>query len=112
MILIQIAAGYLLMVEYSTWDVYAVTKNARALVTGGYFNTSYFAKYPNNIALLLLFKNIFEITNYLFGSTSNWFLVVLNIVAIDIAVIFMIKTLKMVYCDNVAYKPGIVACFF
>lgn len=112
MILIQLVLGYYLMVEYATWDVYSVTKNARALVTGEWFNSSYFARYPNNLAILLFFTGVFKVTNFLFGSTSNAYLVVLNIIAIDVAVLLAVKLMKRLYRESTAYRAGIILTLF
>lgn len=112
MIIVQIIVGYYLRVEYSTWDVYAVTQNAAALAKGEYFNAPYFARYPNNIAILLLFTLVFKVTNYLFGSTSVMFLIMLNIMAIDSAVWLTVKLVKMLKSEELAWRTGTVMVLF
>ena len=112
MCVVQLFLGYLLMVEYSTWDVYAVTKNAAALVNGEYVNRGYFAQYPNNTAIMLLFALVFKITKVLFGSTSVWVLVILNIAAIDAAIIFSMKIIKLLVHEQAAFRMGILAACF
>ena len=112
MIIIQIVVGYYLQVEYSSWDVHAVTQSAAALVNNENFNELYFARYPNNIAILLLFTLIYKLTNFLFHSTSVQILIAINIVAIDIAVILGVKLLKMICSEEGAYRGGIMMTMF
>lgn len=107
MIIIQLFFGYFLMVEYSTWDVFPVVKNAREIVQGTYKNAAYYARYPNNVGLMVLFAGVFSITDMLWGTTSVYFLVVLNIVAIDIAVVLIVQIVKQLFCNAVAYRVGI-----
>lgn len=109
MIVIQLFFGYFLMVEYTTWDVYSVVKNARALVNETYYNAEYFARYPNNIGLMLLFAGVFTVTDALWSSTSVYFLVALNIIAIDTALILMLRIVHLLYNKTLAFRMGI--CF-
>lgn len=112
MIIVQILLGYYLQVEYSSWDVYAVTKYASALVNNEYFNSSYFARYPNNVAILLLVTLIYKVTNVLFHSTSIYFLIAINIIAIDSAILLGVKLLKMLTSEKCAYCCGIFMTMF
>lgn len=73
MFIVQLFLGYFLMVRYSTWDVYTVVKSARLLGVDKQINIEYFARYPNNIGLLLIFSVIFRVTNMLFDSMSVYF---------------------------------------
>ena len=112
MFVAQLFMGYLLMVEYSTWDVYAVVKNARGLVHGTYVNVGYFARYPNNIGIMLLFAGVFSITEALWSSTSVYFLVVLNIVAIDCAVLLIVRIVQQLYNKALACRVGVCLTLF
>lgn len=112
MVVVQLFLGYLLMVEYATWDVYAVVKNARALVKGTYYHAGYFAMYPNNLGIMLMFAGVFSVTDAIWSSTSVYFLVVLNIFAIDCAVMLIVKIVQNLYHQTLAYRVGICLTMF
>lgn len=79
------------------WDCGGVVSNAFELYSGKPIATNYFAIYPNNIALLLLFKYILVVVGFFQNITSPfnlWVTIVFNIIVIDMGVIFTILTCK------------------
>lgn len=112
MVVVQLFLGYLLMVEYTTWDVCHVVTDARKLVQGTYSNVGYYARYPNNIGIMLLFAGIFSVTDAIWSSTSVYFLVALNILAIDCAVILIVRTVQQLFHNVLAYRVGICLTMF
>ena len=91
MIIGQLLCGYLLLITSSTWDLSAIYKNTVAMTLGNEINISYFSRYPNNIAILLLLSFFYKIFYAITGSTTIYFAVLLNIIAIDIAILIGIK---------------------
>ena len=92
MVTIQVFLTYLLRVDLISWDPGIVVKNARNLALSMPFDKMYFARYPNNTAILLLYTAVFKVSSFLFHSMSDYFLLALNILAVDIGVFYIIKT--------------------
>ena len=92
MVTIQVFLTFLLRVKYISWDAGTVIRNARNLALSMPLEKEYFARYPNNIALLLLYTAVFKISSFFFHSTSDYFLLALNILAVDVGVYYIIQT--------------------
>lgn len=114
MVTAQLFCGYLLKMDFSTWDIYAVDRGARFLASGkDYLNTAYFARYPNNTAILLVLSLVYKISYTLFGTTSIYVGILFNIAAIDLSVLFSVKIAEILKDDNrFKYKVGIVSALF
>lgn len=109
MVVCQLLAGHFLRMNFSTWDVYAVTKAARAFAGQAWHNIEYFARYPNNIAITLFFSAVFYVTDKLFGTMPIELLVFMNIIAIDLAVLLAVKTLAVLRGERTACRGGLLA---
>ena len=112
LVVTQLFFGYFLMVSFSTWDVSAVLKNAIALANGETINRVYFARYPNNIGILLLLTLILKLTWILFHSHSVYFLVLANICAIDLAIFFAVKVSEEINSKKASYCTGMLMTMF
>lgn len=112
MILEQLVIGIFCMVEYSTWDVYALYKNAVSLAKGGSFNSAYFEIYPHNIMLLFILTILYKISYTIFGSTSQYFGMLLNVFSIDSAIFFSLKIVEKLSGERIKYQYGILCALF
>lgn len=95
-----------LVYAHCGWDCGGVIDNAFSLYKGEGINTLYFAKYPNNISILILFKYIYVIVGKFQNiNTQNmyWITVIFNIIMLDIAAIFTILTAKKILGNRTTY---------
>lgn len=112
MVVLQCFSMYFLKVIYSSWDVFAVTKNADALVKGEWFNARYFARYPNNIAMLLITTAVYGVTYHLFHFTSLYFMLMVNIFVIDLAILISVRIMRTLMPERAAWRGGILMTLF
>lgn len=112
MVLVQLLCGYLLMVEYKVWDVYAVHKSARAFVADEPVYLPYFASYPNNNAITLALTLLYKVTAKLFGSMSVYFAVAVNIAVVDTALLFTMKAAELIGGRTLSRKVFFLSLLF
>lgn len=92
------------------WDCQLLSESALSLFKNTGINTEYFAKYTNNIGMLLLMKIIFWIANIFQTVTADnatWILVIANIIMIDLAGIITILVANKLYG-----KKGMILSYF
>lgn len=112
MILIQLVCGYFLMIDFKTWDVASIIKNARAYALNEPINSGYFARCPNNLGILLLVSGLFKLSNTILGTTSVYVTVIFNIFSIDLAIYYTWKIAKLIKDEQFAYRVGILCTLF
>lgn len=95
-----------LIYAHCGWDCGGVIDNAFSLYKGIGIDATYFAVYPNNLAVLLLFKYLYVVVG-LFQNVNDsnmyWITVVFNIIMLDIAAIFTILTAKKILGNKTTY---------
>ena len=72
----------------------------------------YFEVYPNNHMLFWVIAGLYKISYSLFGEISNLLPTLINVLALDIAYIFMLKTAIMIYELSKAVVCGICGLMF
>ena len=90
--------GMNLMQEYTDsngvahWDLGNILLSAETLATDGTLETEYFARYPNNLLLVILFSNIAKLVYAITGSVKLFYpvMVVLNSMVIISSITFII----------------------
>ena len=81
------------------WDCGVIIDNSFSLYKGQGINTEYFASYPNNIALLLIFKYLYVAIGLfckIDGNLIYWIPIIFNIIMIDLAGIFTLLASKKI----------------
>lgn len=80
------------------WDVSAIIKNADFLVNNPLaFEHNYFMMYPNNLFLLFIFAIICKISEGLAFIDYKFLLVVINVIMVDLAILFTILSVKKLF---------------
>lgn len=95
-----------------TWDANSVYKAAIAPIIGEQLPDNYFATYPNNIFLFLIFKVFYKVIFAITGSTDIIYIVLLNAVVTFIAIIFIYLTAVKLWGPHMGLFTGIVCLFF
>lgn len=111
-IAVQFLMGYLLEVNYCSWDVYTLVKSAREWTLGEPINTFYFSQYPGNIPTMLALSWVFKFTHWAFGSTSLQFLIALNIFCLDLAILAMVKLTARISDARTGYLAGLLSFLY
>lgn len=87
------------------WDCGIVMESGYNLAMENKIETEYFARCPNNIGMLLIVKYIVQFLK-LFGfvtlESAYFYMIVFNIIIVDISAILTFKTCKQIY--NSSYK--------
>lgn len=100
------------MIDFQTWDVASIIKNARSYALNEPINSGYFARCPNNIGIFLLVSGLFKISNTFLRTTSIYVTVLFNIFAIDLSIYFTWKIAKLIKDEQFAYRVGIICTLF
>lgn len=109
MLLLQIMAGYVFKV-FPSWDfgvIYREALKSNELIN----DVKYFSIYPNNIPTLMILKLIFSVVNLLKGKFFIESAIGLNIIAIDVSIIFSVLIINKVYGKNKAFFSLIFILF-
>lgn len=112
MVVAQLFLGYFLMVGYGTWDVWTVTRQARHLALGQPVFLPYFAQCTNNAAITAFNALVFWISHVLFDSTSIYILVVVNVIAIDCAVLLAVRIARRLAGEDGGYLVGVLLLLY
>ncbi len=99
---IQIIYGILISRKIG-FDCGVVNGDAIDLVNGKFMNASYYATNNNNIFLLLLLEGVFHIVHFFNSDQYLIASIILNIVFIDIAIIYINKTCKTLFGDKYSF---------
>lgn len=107
----QMVVGYLAMVEYEVWDVCAVYESAVALATEkGNFLHTYFEAHPNNIMLLFVLTGLYKVVYTLFGTTTVYAAIVLNVLFVDVGLFFAYKIAQVIGGNELKHMY-VILCF-
>lgn len=79
------------------WDAGVIRDSAISLAISQEGNSLYFQQFPNNVMLLWIFKNIFNISELFQSITYEFALVIFNIIVIDIAVLLTILVSRKLF---------------
>lgn len=90
-------------------DVGIIYFSAQKLSTGTMTNVEYFSIYNNNIFLLLFFEILFRILNFFNLEYYITAQIILNIIIIDIAIIFMQKICRKLFGEKYSLLSLILA---
>lgn len=72
----------------------------------------YFAVYPNNHMLFMLVAGLYKLTYVLTGEISNFLPTLINVLSLNIAYIFMLKTANLIYKPERAVICGLRGLMF
>lgn len=93
------------------WDVSAIIKNADFLVNNiTSFEHNYFLMYPNNLFLLFVFAAICKISELIRGIDYEFLLVVVNIIAVDLAILMTILSAKKIFNKKSVIVTMVLFC--
>lgn len=112
MVVAQLCCGYFLMVNYGSWDVWVVTRHGLKLALGNEIYRPYFALYPNNIGIMLLFALIHKVVYVVCGIKSLYTLVVANIVTIDLAMLLAVCLMRRLLGAERGWIVGVMMLFY
>lgn len=95
------------------WDLGNIMRSAESLAISGEIETEYFARYTNNLFLLILFGSIAKLVQLFTGSVELFYyvMVVLNCMIITLGVMFIVLSVNKLN----GTAGGIIAfatCFF
>lgn len=100
------------------WDIYHVFNTANKFVNTGsfdgidYFNNyPYFEVYPNNLTITFIFIYLIKLSNLIKFASSYKFLIIISILLVDLAGLFMLKTIKN-FTQNKGYVIISAILFF
>lgn len=83
------------------WDAGALIRNAKALVENkDSFDTAYFIRFPNNILLLWIEKNIYIFSTWFTNISYEFLLVIINIILIDVSIFLALLLADKLFNDN------------
>ena len=111
-IAVQFIIGYLLEVDYCSWDVYTLVKSAREWALGEPINTFYFSQYPANIPTMLALSWVFKVIHWACGSTPLQSLIALNILCLDLAILAMVKLTARVSDERIGHFAGLLSFLY
>ena len=94
------------------WDADEVYRAATAPLNGEQLADNYFAIYPNNIFILLIFKIFYKVIFAITGSTDIIYIMLLNAVIIFVGIIFMYLISVKLWGPHIGLLTGIVCLFF
>ena len=94
------------------WDAGDIYRAATAPLTGEQLPDNYFATYPNNIFLFLIFKVFYKVIFAITGSTDIIYIMLLNAVVIFISIIFMYLIAVKLWGPHMGLLTGIICLFF
>lgn len=84
------------------WDVSAIVQNAEFIVNAPEkFTADYFLMNPNNIFLLLVFSEIYLLSEKLAFIDFEFLLVIINIIIVDLSILLTILTAKRLFKSKV-----------
>ncbi len=95
-----------LVYAHCGWDCGGVIDNAFCMYKGEQPDINYFSMYPNNIAILMIFKYLYVLVGYfnvIELQNIYWIAVIFNIIMIDLAVVFTILTSKKIFGNKITY---------
>ena len=72
----------------------------------------YFAVYPNNHMLFMIVAGLYKVTYMLTGQVTNFLPTLINVIALNMAFIFMIKTALAIYEPAKAFICGLRGLMF
>ena len=81
----------------SNWDFSIVYKEAISFQKYITFSADYFSKYPNNIPLLILLKNLFSIFKFLNITNYLEIGIYFNLIMIDLSILFTCLLVNKIY---------------
>lgn len=98
--------------SFPDWDAGGIYQEAIAPFTGKYFSYNYFAIYPNNIFLFLIYKIYYKMIFFITGSTDIIYIELLNVAAIFISIIFPYLIAVKLWGSHMGLLTGIICLFF
>lgn len=98
--------------SFPDWDAGGIYQEAIAPFTGKYFSYNYFAIYPNNIFLFLIYKIYYKMIFFITGSTDIIYIELLNVAAIFILIIFLYLIAVKLWGTHMGLLTGIICLFF
>ena len=98
--------------SFPDWDAGGIYQEAIAPFTGKYFSYNYFAIYPNNIFLFLIYKIYYKMIFFITGSTDIIYIELLNVAAIFISIIFLYLIAVKLWGTHMGLLTGIICLFF
>ena len=105
-IILQFIFSYVFMV-HPTWDFGIIYNSVIDDVTDGVniFKNKYYYMYSNNLAMALLIKTLFNIFKIIGLKVKYYILggIIFNITMIDVAILYLYKTLKLCLDENKSY---------
>ena len=111
-IAVQFLVGYLLEVDYCSWDVYTVVKSAREWSLEEPINTFYFSQYPGNIPIMLALSWVFKATHWACGSMSLQFLIAMNILCLDLTILAVVTLTARISDERIGYFAGLISFLY
>lgn len=98
--------------SFPDWDAGSIYQEAIAPFTGNHLSYNYFAIYPNNIFLFLIYKIYYKIIFSITGSTDIIYIELLNVAAIFISIIFLYLIAVKLWGAHMGLLTGIICLFF
>ena len=98
--------------SFPDWDAGGIYQEAIAPFTGKYFSYNYFAIYPNNIFLFLIYKIYYKMIFFITGSADIIYIELLNVAAIFISIIFLYLIAVKLWGSHMGLLTGIICLFF
>lgn len=98
--------------SFPDWDAGGIYQEAIAPFTGKYFSYNYFAIYPNNIFLFLIYKIYYKMIFFITGNTDIIYIELLNVAAIFISIIFLYLIAVKLWGAHMGLLTGIICLFF
>ena len=98
--------------SFPDWDAGGIYQEAIAPFTGKYLSYNYFAIYPNNIFLFLIYKIYYKMIFFITGSTDIIYIELLNVAAIFISIIFLYLIAVKLWGAHMGLFTGIICLFF
>ncbi|NLC79164.1 MAG: hypothetical protein GX683_05525, partial [Ruminococcaceae bacterium] len=67
------------------------------------YETEYFSKYPHVFSLFFIFRTYYSLLDIFVGAYEHWFVIdLLNIVAVDVSIVFAYKVAKLLFSKRIA----------
>jgi len=98
---------------YDAHDVYMAAQGLPIQRSAGVLSDTYFSTFPNNLFLLFFERFIYQL-NLLFGGRFDfyWLLVVINILAVDLAIYLIYAISKRIFSREIAVFSLVLAILF
>lgn len=113
MTVIQFVIGYLVRTNPS-WDLGLVIQSAKEIISYGHSTDMavYYIQAPNNIFITLILAVIFKISNIFGIDDYNISMIAINIIFIQLSILFLFKIVKKVFNNVTACFTLVVAFMF